>query len=104
VDRASDTEIDDLYKSLPGKDDVGWLNVPMDDVVTVSFSEAARNLEPDGCGFFAWQRTGPQLPGQSLTLVVGHDNKPKPVGRIFNSENGPDVGMIKCGRRSRFNV
>ena len=85
------------------EEDVGGLDVAVDDAVGVRRSEGAADLARDGQGLLEGERTVVEAPLERATTQPAHDQ----VGRVGVTpvvDERHDVGVLDAGHQVRFGL
>ena len=98
-----DAEVHDPGRALLGQENVGRLDVAMDDPCLVRVTEAVQHLGDDRDLLPERQRRSLPQPGQEvLALEQLHHDVGRAVGVIPQVEDGHDAGVTEAGDRPSF--
>ena len=98
-DDSSEAKVDDFCRAGFGDDDVGRLDVTVNDVLRVGGAEAASNLDRQIESFAEWQAAVRKLLSEGSALVILHDDEEVVIGSFFKAVYDANVGMVQ-GRGS----
>jgi hypothetical protein len=98
---AGQPEVHNLRHVFIGNDDVGGLDVAVDDAVCVGGAEAARNLHREIQGLAHRNRPSRQFLRQRFPFVIRHDDEKLAVFGFFNAVDDTDIGIVqsRCSPR-----
>jgi len=99
---AGEAEVYNFGRVIIGTDDVGRLNVAVDDVVRVGRAKPPGDLDGKVQRLGDGKRTARQLFRQRFPFVVSHYEEEFIVFRLFDAVNHADIRMIQSGSGSRF--
>ena len=94
-DDAREAEVDNFGGAGFGDDDVGRLNVAVDDVLRVGSAQTASNLNRQIESFAERQDAVRKLLRKRFALVILHDDEEVVVRGFFEAVNDADIGMIE---------
>jgi hypothetical protein len=97
----SQSEINDLQNSFIGDEEVGWLDIPVDDAASVRIGEARRGLNRELNSLCTRDIGAASLPFQSLTFEERHRQEGVALGFI-NFIQRADVDVIERGGGAGF--
>ena len=97
-----DPEVQDLHQAIPSYDDVGRLDVAVNDAGCVCLAQPLPDLNTQRHGLRLRDRSLLDSLLERLALVAGHDNEAAPVRCLLQAVNGADVRVIEGRRSSRF--
>lgn len=107
VDQLGDAEVENLDQAIGGDDQVGRLDVPMDDAGVVGLPQPLRGL--DGDVERVWNREPPPVDPlfERLADVVGHRDEDLGIGDIAFRDlphlvDGADVRVVERGGQLRL--
>src|SRR5205823_8498626 len=89
-----ETEIENLYLTALSDEDVGRLDVTMNDALGMRGFESLGELNADIEQTIKWQRRTEQLVIKALAFEQFHRNKGLPV-RVFNRVDGTNIRVIQ---------
>jgi hypothetical protein len=95
-------EIQDLHDAAFGDDDVGGLDVSVNDAPRMGRGEASGDLAGDIGGLLDRERAGRDPIAEELALVIGHADERLAFVGFLEAVDGADVGMVQ--RRSRLRL
>jgi hypothetical protein len=95
---AGDAEVGEAGRSVAAHEDVGRLDVAMDDPGLVGGFDGAGQLDPGAEDLVDGERLEPGAPGEVRRRVVLHDEVRAAVGRGATAEDLDDVGVVAEGR------
>src|SRR5215470_4106446 len=101
-DDTSQAKVDNASRALFGDDDVGRLDVAMNDVAGVSGGEAGADLNGQIDRFTQRQWTGVEFFQECLAFVIGHDDENLTIGAFVDAIDDADVGMVESGGGTGF--
>ena len=99
IDELGDAEVDQLHPPVRGHDDVGRLDVAMDDPPLVGTGQAGGDLFGDRDRLGDRQRSARDPVAQRLPLAESHDDEQGAVDGLVDLMDRADVRMIerRCG-------
>src|SRR5215469_1902141 len=95
------TEVENLGSTPLGQEDVGWLDVTMNNTGRVSSLQGVANLNRTLQKFLRRQRAASDPLFQRLALQK-FDRDEVGAIRLIDFMNGADVGVVQGGSRLRF--
>ena len=99
LDERGETEVEDLRGAVVVDDDVGGLDVAVEDAAPVRGGEPAREVDADG------ERAAPfERPRQRGERLAAHElaDEVRLLGVLADAVDGDDVGMLDARRRARL--
>ncbi len=99
--RHGEAKIENLHVIAVGHEDVGWLDIAVDDAPGVCSVERIGNLDPDLDHPVAWHRPAADHSRKHLALEQLHHNEVTALV-LRNLVDSADVRMVQARRGARF--
>jgi len=96
------SEVDDLGHAFAGHQDIGRLEITVNDPLLMGLGHAPDGLEDDVERLFLLERPPLDLVPKAFAFIVGHDDIHPAVFRLFDLVNVADIGMIESRGGSGF--